>query len=245
MNCFDFQFLRDIWCSSAHLFTQKQLQKCGGNRVFPFSPFSYRDIGILSASYTSVCIISFFLYSPCARVQERERKREKKKKKRERTERARSRIHPQVEHCRGLIGSYRAVMSHNGADNARDNTPPASRLSGPHPGHPPTYHTASTSLLSWNQHIPANLINIIADYAAPRSQWEFRAKRYRRYEILCALLSLSFSPDFLVKRIIRRQTLPLRIYHSRKTSLPGKEKRESFVIQRNLLLIVIRRNQSK
>lgn len=47
--------------------------------------------------------------------------------------RKRAAIHrpPPFEHCRGLIGSYRAVMSHNGADNARDNTPSASRLSGP------------------------------------------------------------------------------------------------------------------
>lgn len=37
----------------------------------------------------------------------------------------------QAEHCRGLIGSYRAVMSHNGADNARYNTPPASKPFNP------------------------------------------------------------------------------------------------------------------
>lgn len=123
---------------------------------------------------------------------------------------------PQFEHCRGLIGSYRAVMSHNGADNARDNTPSASRLSGPlsHPGHPPPPLIHRRRLLSWNQHIPANLINIIADYAAPWSQWELRAKRYQRYEApaLCALLfpislSLSLSPSFPAERIICRRAV--------------------------------------
>lgn len=68
------------------------------------------------------------------------------------------------------------------------------------PTHPP-----STSLLE-SAH-PANLINIIADYAAPRSQWELRAKRYRRYEApaLCAPLSLFLCPGY-PERIIHRQT---------------------------------------
>lgn len=66
--------------------------------------------------------------------------------------RKRAAIHqpPPFEHCRGLIGSYRAVMSHNGADNARDNTPSASRLSGPLSPGTSTAHLyllSSTSLL--------------------------------------------------------------------------------------------------
>lgn len=100
---------------------------------------------------------------------------------------------PRFEHCRGLIGSYRAVMSHNGADNARDNTPPASRDYPALLTRAPTHlSTVNFSPLLESAH-PANLINIIADYAAPRSQWELRAKRYRRYEALalCAPFSLS------------------------------------------------------
>lgn len=99
----------------------------------------YRDIGILSfsASLPSLFSLSpsltlrrpharthipalYFLFYTRFSLGARKRKREK--------ERARDTVaqtHPQFEYCRGLIGSYRAVMSHNGADNARDNTPPA------------------------------------------------------------------------------------------------------------------------
>lgn len=98
----------------------------------------YRDIGILSfsASLPSLFSLSVSHSSQASRAHAytcvifsfytrfslgaRKRKREK--------ERARDTVaqtHPQFEYCRGLIGSYRAVMSHNGADNARDNTPPA------------------------------------------------------------------------------------------------------------------------
>lgn len=95
----------------------------------------------------------------------------------------------------------------------------------PPPIRPPTAvdFSLSLSLLSWNQHIPANLINIIADYAAPRSQWELRAKRYRRYEApaLCALLF----PGFPAERITPTD-VPSRICHSRKTSRQGNRKTE-------------------
>lgn len=93
----------------------------------------------------------------------------------------------------------------------------------PPPIRPPTAVDFSLSLLSWNQHIPANLINIIADYAAPRSQWELRAKRYRRYEApaLCALLF----PGFPAERITPTD-VPSRICHSRKTSRQGNRKTE-------------------
>lgn len=74
------------------------------------------------------------------------------------------------------------------------------RLSSP--GTPTHLSTVDFSPLLESAH-PANLINIIADYVAPRSQWELRAKRYRRYEALCAPLSLS--PGY-PERIIHRQT---------------------------------------
>lgn len=71
-----------------------------------------RDIGILFVGYTHLRYSSFYILLSCARAKTRD---------------AIAHTTPQFEHCRGLIGSYRAVMSHNGADNARDNTPPASR----------------------------------------------------------------------------------------------------------------------
>lgn len=61
------------------------------------------------------------------------------------------------------------------------------------PGVPTHLSTVDFSPLLESAH-PANLINIIADYAAPRSQWELRVKRYRRYEALALCASLSLSP---------------------------------------------------
>lgn len=53
----------------------------------------------------------------------------------------------QAEHCRGLIGSYRAVMSHNGADNAWYNTPPASKPFNPRQPPPSSSFFSSTNSL--------------------------------------------------------------------------------------------------
>lgn len=93
------------------------------------------------------------------------------------------------------------------------------------PGAPTHLSTVDFSPLLESTH-PTNLINIIADYAVPRSQWELRAKRYQRYETsaLCApLSSCSGCPVW----IIRRQTCHSWIYHSRKIFRQESEREET------------------
>lgn len=139
-SLFQFCAISDTVCTLVR--KDIRLEKSKGNRIVPCSPFSIATSVFFSLA-THLRDILLFISSTllCAR---------------ENTRDAIVHTPPQFEHCRGLIGSYRAVMSHNGADNARDNTPPASR---DYPAfltrgtHPPT-HPPSTSLLSWNQHIP-------------------------------------------------------------------------------------------
>lgn len=204
----------------------------------------YRDIGILSFSASLPSLFSLSpsltLRRPHARthipalyflfifafLSAREREREKR---REHVTRSRRHI-PSLsiaEALSAVIGPWCHTMGQTMLGTIHPLL--ASRLypalTGGTPAHPATHRRRllSLSLLSWNQHIPANLINIIADYAAPRSQWELRAKRYRRYEApaLCALLF----PGFPAERITPTD-VPSRICHSRKTSRQGNRKTE-------------------
>lgn len=128
----------------------------------------HRDIGILFASYPSALYFSFYILLSCVRARKRA---------------TRSRIHP---HSLSIAEALSAVIGpwcHTMGQTMRGTIHPllletirsSSARASTH------LSTVDFSPLLESAH-PANLINIIADYAAPRSQWELRAKRYRRYE---------------------------------------------------------------
>lgn len=196
---FDFQILRAMSDYNRQTLCSF-IQKLPADEIELFALlYVARHIGILSAAYThSLCIIFFVLYSPLLFARAKTRG-----------------IHhlPRLsiaEALSAVIGPWCRTMGQTMHGTIHPLLLDYPALS--HPGHPPPPPTHRRRLLSWNQHIPANLINIIADYAAPWSQWELRAKRYQRYEApaLCALLfpiSPSLSPSFPAERIICRRAV--------------------------------------
>lgn len=150
----------------------------------------HRDIGILFVGYTSALYSSFYILLSCARAKTRD---------------AIAHTPPQFEHCRALsavIGPWCHTMGQTMRGTIHPLLLETIRPSSP--GAPTHPSTVDFSPLLESAH-PANLINIIADYAAPRSQWELRAKRYRRYEALALCAPLSLCPGY-PERIIHRQT---------------------------------------
>lgn len=192
---FDSQFSRDVWYTACTLVRKEaapEKRRKSSRSLFTL-PRS-RETSVFFSSTTHICVIFFFLYIllSCMRARKRDRA-----------------YTPAVW---ALPRPYRQLSGRDvtqwGRQCAGQYTPLLLETIRPStPGVPTHLSTVDFSPLLESAH-PANLINIIADYAAPRSQWELRVKRYRRYEALalCASLSLSFSVLGCPERIIRRQT---------------------------------------
>lgn len=141
----------------------------------------------------------------------------------------RSRIHPQQLSIAEALSAVIGPWCHTMGQTMRGTIHPLllETIRSSSPGAPTHLSTVDFSPLLESAH-PANLINIIADYAAPRSQWELRAKRYRRYEApaLCTPPSPSVlaTPNglYIDRRAHRGFT------HSRKTYARERKKKNCY-----------------